>query len=74
MARIDYGVRLSELFGSKYEKNRDDIYHLLKPRQETALRNARRLLTQYDPLVPATANPSTTVHLLVEQLNRFVRW
>jgi len=74
MSRRDYATRLSELLGSKYEKNRRDLYELLRSQQEVAIRNAKRLLAQYNPLEPATANPSTSVHLLVEQLNRFVRW
>jgi leucyl-tRNA synthetase len=34
---------------------------------------AERLLAQYSPPNPAADNPSTTVHKLVEQLNRFAR-
>jgi hypothetical protein len=74
MVRSEYVGKLSELLGIPYRKNLENIYEQLKPRQEAALKNAKRLLGQYRPANPATDNPSTTVHLLVEQLNRFVRW
>jgi hypothetical protein len=35
--------------------------------------NARRLLGEYNPCNPERDKPSTTVHLLVEQLLRFER-
>jgi hypothetical protein len=31
------------------------------------------LMTEHEPYDAATSKPSTTVHLLVEQLNEFVR-
>jgi len=73
MRRSDCCTKLSELLGYKYRKNSDDLYEKLEYRQAVAIRNAMRLLAQYMPLIPERANPSTTVHLLVEQLNRFVR-
>jgi hypothetical protein len=41
--------------------------------QSQAIKNSKRLLEQYNPPQPAIDNPSTTVHLLVEELNKFVR-
>jgi RloB-like protein len=73
MVRSEYIGKLSELLGMPYKKNLENIYDQLRLRQEVALKNAKRLLGQYRPLNPAIANPSTTVHQLVEQLNRFVR-
>lgn len=72
MSRGEYSKRLSKLLGSEYAKNREDIYDLLQPMQSAALRNARRLMEEYDPPNPERDNPSTSVHLLVEQLNRFL--
>lgn len=72
MHRSDYSDRLSRLLGKKYKKNQEDMYTLLEPKQSSAIRNAKKLLSQYTPLNPERANPSTTVHLLVEQLNRFI--
>jgi len=71
--RKDYSPRLSLLLDKKYEKNSETIYDELLDQQHTAIRNAEKLLTEYDPHVPAKDNPSTTVHLLVQELNRFIQ-
>ncbi len=70
IARQDYALRLAELLEQRYAKNSEIMYDLLLPRQEQAIQNARRLLSSYDPVQPAHDNPSTSVHLLVEELNR----
>lgn len=72
MRRQDYVERLNGLLDRPYRKNASDIYDLLYERQSDALANAERLSRQYRPTNPATDDPSTTVHLLVQQLNRFV--
>lgn len=72
-SRANYGDRLSRHLGSRYAKNRDDIFDLLEARQQGAVRNAERLLAQYVALDPEADNPSTTVHLLVTELNRHRR-
>jgi len=72
ISRKDYCDKLSDLLGIKYMKNMEDIYELLAPRQGDAIRNAKSLLNQYNPPKPERDNPSTTVHILVEQLNRFM--
>lgn len=71
--RSDYIKKLSKLMGQKYKKNSETIYQELETRQSTAIKNAKRLLKQYHPPRPTHDNPSTTVHLLVEELNRFIR-
>ena len=70
-ARHLYVGMLNDLLGVPYEKNRLDMYEQLEGKQEKAIRNAERLLQNYDPPDPARNNPSTTVHLLVQELNRF---
>lgn len=70
--RHAYGDKLTELLGKKYQKNDTDMYGLLKDRQWAAMRNARKLLTRYQPSNPEKDDPSTTVHQLVEALNEFV--
>ncbi|MFW9261930.1 RloB family protein [Nostoc sp. CALU 546] len=37
-----------------------------------AIKNAENLLKRYNPHIPAKDNPSTTVHLLVQELNKFI--
>jgi hypothetical protein len=70
--RNDYLQKLSLLLNQKYQKNSEKIYDELFDKQPTAIRNAINLLNQYDPHIPARDNPSTTVHLLVQELNNFV--
>lgn len=71
--RSDYLQKLSLLLNQRYQKNSEKIYDELLDKQPTAIRNAINLLNQYDPHIPARDNPSTTVHLLVQELNRFIR-
>lgn len=59
------------MLGHPYAKNSGALYDELLARQPEAIRNAERLLVQYQPPNPAADNPSTTVHLLVNELNRF---
>jgi hypothetical protein len=72
ITREDYCNRLSKpkFLGHKYKKNSEAIYDELLTYQPTAIRNAKKLLEQYNPSNPVSDKPSTTVHLLVEQLNR----
>ncbi len=71
--RQDYQAILSKELARPYRKNAVDLFDILKDRQAQAIHNARRLLEMYQPVHnPATDNPCTTVHMLVEQLNQFV--
>jgi hypothetical protein len=72
ISRKDYQNMLTNLLGHKYEKNSETIYDELKNQQQDAIKNAKRLLQEYDRPNPETDNPSTTVHLLVEELNSFI--
>ncbi|MDJ0618749.1 MAG: RloB family protein [Calothrix sp. MO_192.B10] len=69
--RSDYKNKLNSLLGYKYQKNSATIYDELFEKQPTAIKNAKNLLKQYNPHIPARDNPSTTVHLLVEELNKY---
>jgi len=73
ISRTRYVAKLSGLLGHPYQKNSKTIFEELLSRQPDAIRNAKRLLAQYSRPNPAADNPSTTVHKLVEQLNRFAR-
>jgi hypothetical protein len=64
---------LHRLLGHRYEKGSTTIYQELEGRQDTALRHAAKLLTAYPHRRPIDDNPLTTVHLLVQELNKFRR-
>lgn len=71
ISRETYKNRLSQAqrLGFEYKKNDPSIHELLRPRIETAIQNASRLLRTYgETHSPARDNPCTTVHLLVQQL------
>jgi hypothetical protein len=72
LCRSDYSGKLTDCLNSKYRKNGKNMYELLLPFQENAIRNAKALLAQYNQPNPLINNPSTTVHMLVEELNRFI--
>jgi len=73
ITREQYLRILDRKLNHKYEKNSGSIYGEIKGLQSVAIKNAQRLLDQYDSNAPARNDPSTTVHLLVEQLMEFSR-
>jgi hypothetical protein len=72
LPRSDYEDKLSELLGIKYRKNDLTIYQQLLAKQQIAIKYARKLIESYNLIDPERNNPSTTVHLLVEALNKFL--
>ncbi len=70
--RSDYCTKLTSLLGQPYQKNSMTIYDALVERQALAIKNAETLLQQYESRNPVKDNPSTTVHLLVQELNKFM--
>lgn len=68
-----YQEKLTHCLGSRYEKNRAYIFDLLEMRQPDAMRNAERLISQYDVPNPEQDNPSNKVHLLIAELNKYRR-
>jgi hypothetical protein len=72
VSRADYVDKLSAHLGMVYKKNDSNMYGRLVNRQKNAIANAERLCEQHDHSDPARENPSTTVHLLVKELNRFL--
>ncbi|MEM1170446.1 MAG: RloB family protein [Cyanobacteria bacterium P01_H01_bin.35] len=73
ISRTEYKKLLTKRMNKKYEKNNHEMYEILAEKQPQAIQNAENLLKQYNPPNPVNDNPSTTVHLLVKQLNRFIR-
>ncbi|MBD2042812.1 RloB family protein [Microcoleus sp. FACHB-672] len=71
--RSEYRKRLNCFLKQNYQKNSETIYEELFEKQAAAIKNAINLLNQYNPRTPARDNPSTTVHLLVQELNKFVQ-
>ena len=72
ISRKDYKNMLTKLLRHEYKKNSETIYEELKDKQQDAIKHAKRLLQEYDRPNPESDNPSTTVHLLVEELNNFI--
>jgi len=73
ISRTDYITKLTTKIGKQYEKNSKDMYDILAPIQDIAIKNATKLLSIYDPCRPSEDNPSTTIHLLVAELNKYSR-
>jgi hypothetical protein len=68
--RSDYIKKLTQKLGYNYKKNSTIIYDELLSYQATAIKNAERLLKSYRSLDPVNNDPSTTVHHLVQELNK----
>ncbi len=68
--RMDYHKKLKKSFKDKslgkYEKNREKMFNLLLPFQNMAIKNAKKFLKSNE----IEKNPSTSVYLLVEELNK----
>lgn len=73
IGRSTYKQRLTARLGYTYRKNDPGMYAALVSRQQTAINFANKLLEEYDEPDPANDNPSTTVHLLVQELNKHLR-
>lgn len=73
ISRTLYEEKLSDCLGYKYKKNSTTMYEELLDKQETAIKFAENLLKQYPTPNPEIDNPSTTVHLLVKELNKYIK-
>ncbi|MEL7083829.1 MAG: RloB family protein [Cyanobacteria bacterium J06597_1] len=73
ISRTSYKEKLSTLIGRTYDKCCSDMYDILIEKQKDAIQNAYRLLENYSSANPGRDNPSTTVHLLVEELNQHIQ-
>jgi len=67
--RKEYYTKLEKILNCKYAKNNNFMYERLKDRMGIAIANAKRLIDLYGTSShPSKDNPSTTVHLLVQEL------
>lgn len=75
LSRQQYEKKIRSCIGKKYEKNNQEMYELLLPHQENAIRNAKRIEEMHNDnrvVLASKRNPSTTVHHLVEELNKYL--
>lgn len=73
--RNRYAEMLTKLTGMPYAKNEGYgavMYNLLRARQTKAIVNAERVLAEIANGNPAEEESSTTVHRLVQELNKFL--
>lgn len=79
LTRHEYYKFLSDNLGCNYEKEgkakefSSSLYYMLLGTQTTAIQNARRLYAEKSQEVYSKQNPCTTVHLLVEELNKCLK-
>lgn len=70
-----YSEMLGKLLGMEYRKKEgfaSDLYNYLLARQPQAIRNAEVILSEISAGNPAAEESSTTVHLLVSELNKYL--
>jgi hypothetical protein len=67
-----YLQKLNKLLGKDYEKNAGNLYEVLLPNQSKAIKHSSKLLNTYTKHNPEKNNPSTDVHLLVEEINKYL--
>lgn len=70
ISRHQYAGILNQYLPEPYDKVNKNMYSLLLKDQDTAIKNAKRLLEHQNLNNPATCNPITFVFELVEELNK----
>ena len=73
--RDNYASMLTKLCGMTYSKREGFgtiMYNRILGLQSTAIRNAKAVLKEVSQGNPAMEESSTTVHLLVEELNKYI--
>ena len=75
--RKEYWPKLSEcltMYGlGTYTKDRKDMYIVLEPYMETAIRNAKKLDAVNQGRTPAASAPGTKVYELIEKLKPYLK-
>jgi len=72
LSRDGYIKKLNEHLDIEYKKNSTEMYRILFPNQCKAIKRAKKLLSNCNGTNPKDENPSTTVHLLVEELKKYI--
>ena len=74
--RSEYWPKLTECLkkigAGEYAKNREDMYHILRPYMDTAIANAKSLNAINQGKTPSKAAPGTKVYELVEKLRPYL--
>ena len=74
--RKEYFPKLDECLQSinagKYEKNREDMYHVLKPYMDVAIRNAKALREINKDKLPSESSPGTMIFEFVEKIKSYL--
>lgn len=74
--RTEYWPKLTEqlirIGEGEYEKNRGDMYRILRPYMDYAIGNAKRLNAQNEGKLPSEAAPGTKVYELIETLKPYL--
>ena len=74
--RTEYWPKLTEklkqIGADEYEKNRKDMYQVLRPYMDYAIGNAKRLNVLNEGKLPSKAAPGTKVYELIERLKPYL--
>ncbi len=66
--RYEYYPKLSQYLGIHYEKNLNNIFDLLYPHVQTAIKNAKKLANIHSNKTPSQSAPATQMYQLIELL------
>lgn len=74
--RTEYWSKLTEhlkqIDAGEYEKNRKDMYQILRPYMECAIANAKRLNALNEGKLPSKSAPGTKIYELIEILKPYL--
>ena len=72
--RSEYYPKLSEFLGTKgeYKKNRSDIFEILLPHLDDAIKNALKLESLNEGKTPYESAPGTKVHEMMEKFKPYI--
>ena len=72
--RSEYYPKLSEFLGAngEYKKNRSDIFEILLPHLDDAIKNAQKLEIINEGKTPSKSAPGTKVHIMMEKFKPYI--